>query len=97
MKILIRKPEMGETMKGVIGVTFMALLPLLSACGGSGEAPTTGLKPKVGLEHITESGQPLPTTGPFFESLGSNGRSCASCHQPEEGFSISPTHLQARF
>src|SRR4051812_9327621 len=33
----------------------------------------------------------------FFQNLGSNGRSCGSCHQPGDGWSITPEHLQARF
>src|SRR6185312_3958229 len=33
----------------------------------------------------------------FFQSLGTNGRSCGSCHQPSDGWSVTPEHLQARF
>jgi cytochrome c peroxidase len=33
----------------------------------------------------------------FFQSLGSNGRSCGSCHQAADGWTIVPSHLQARF
>ena len=36
-------------------------------------------------------------TGPFFQSLGTNGRSCSSCHQPSDGWTITPEHLQQRF
>ncbi len=36
-------------------------------------------------------------TGPFFQSLGTNGRSCGSCHQPSDGWTITPAHLQQRF
>jgi hypothetical protein len=36
-------------------------------------------------------------TGPFFQSLGANGRSCSSCHIPGEGWSITPAGVQARF
>ncbi|HEY2862539.1 MAG TPA: hypothetical protein VGK37_02810 [Casimicrobiaceae bacterium] len=36
-------------------------------------------------------------TGPFFQSLGTNGRSCGSCHQPSDGWTITPAHLQERF
>ena len=36
------------------------------------------------------------TANPFFQPLG-NGRSCASCHQPDQGWSITPTALQKRF
>lgn len=58
------------------------------------------------------SGQPVPnadgaaqtvsTTGaidtnnPFFKPMG-NGRSCATCHQEAQGWSISPAGVQARF
>jgi cytochrome c peroxidase len=34
---------------------------------------------------------------PFFQSLGTNGRSCGSCHQPADGWTIVPSHVQARF
>ena len=36
-------------------------------------------------------------TGPFFQSLGTNGRSCASCHQPSDGMSVSADGVQQRF
>ena len=33
----------------------------------------------------------------FFQSLGTNGRSCATCHQPPSGMSISVRNVKARF
>ena len=36
-------------------------------------------------------------TGPFFQSLGTNGRACVSCHQPATGWTITPQGVQARF
>jgi cytochrome c peroxidase len=39
----------------------------------------------------------IDQTGPFFQSLGSNGRSCASCHQAAEGWTITPRGLKQRF
>ena len=30
----------------------------------------------------------------FFQSLGTNGRTCESCHQPDEAFSITPDHAR---
>ena len=30
----------------------------------------------------------------FFQSLGTNGRTCESCHQANQAFSISPDHVQ---
>src|SRR5512133_812628 len=39
----------------------------------------------------------VDTTNPFFQRLGSNGRSCASCHQPADAWSVVPRHIQERF
>lgn len=39
----------------------------------------------------------IDLTNPFFKSLGSNGRSCASCHIPSQGWTITPQGVQAIF
>lgn len=39
----------------------------------------------------------IDTDHPFFRSLGTNGRSCGSCHVAAEGWSISPAGLRWRF
>jgi len=39
----------------------------------------------------------VDTSNPFFQSLGTNGRSCGSCHAASDGWSIVPSHVQARF
>ena len=33
----------------------------------------------------------------FFQDLGTNGRTCLSCHQPQEGWGISAAGVKARF
>ena len=39
----------------------------------------------------------IDQSNPFFQSLGSNGRSCASCHQAGEGWTITPRGVRERF
>jgi len=39
----------------------------------------------------------IDRSGPFFQSLGSNGRSCASCHVQGEGWTITPAGVRIRF
>src|SRR5690242_16700523 len=39
----------------------------------------------------------LDTRNLFFQSLGSNGRSCITCHQPSQGWTVTPAGIQARF
>ena len=50
-----------------------------------------------GVAQTFDSAGPLDTTGPFFQSLGSNGRSCVTCHQPGDNWSITPKSIRARF
>jgi hypothetical protein len=49
------------------------------------------------LETYNIHNAPISLTGAFFQSLGTNGRSCASCHQPAEGWSVSAAEIQVRF
>jgi hypothetical protein len=39
----------------------------------------------------------IDLANPFFQSLGTNGRSCGSCHQPSDGWSVSAAHVKLRF
>jgi hypothetical protein len=40
---------------------------------------------------------PIDPTNPFFQAIGTNGRSCDTCHQAADGWSITPAHVRARF
>jgi hypothetical protein len=54
--------------------------------------------PNAGGASQTHSTQGrIDLTGPFFQSLGSNGRTCGTCHQPGDGMSVSATSIQRRF
>src|SRR5579862_3450340 len=39
----------------------------------------------------------LDLSGPFFQSLGTNGRSCSTCHAPSDGFGLSKVNAQLRY
>jgi cytochrome c peroxidase len=53
--------------------------------------------PSGWLETYNVNDAPISLTGAFFQSLGTNGRSCASCHVPAEGWSVSASGVQVRF
>src|SRR4029079_6319724 len=48
-------------------------------------------------EVATFSNGTINLENPFFQSLGTNGRTCASCHLPDQGWSIAANSVQARF
>lgn len=39
----------------------------------------------------------IDLTGLFFQSLGTNGRTCGTCHQPSDGMSVSALNVELRF
>ncbi len=39
----------------------------------------------------------VDVSGPFFQSLGTNGRSCGTCHEPSDGFGLSAADAQLRY
>lgn len=49
------------------------------------------------VETYNVNNQPISLTGAFFQSLGTNGRSCSSCHLPTEGWSVSAQEVALRF
>ena len=61
--------------------------------GAAGERPfpnPTGVLASVGANG-TEA------DNPFYQELGTNGRSCATCHRPAQAWTITPAELQVRF
>jgi cytochrome c peroxidase len=55
------------------------------------------LDPSGFIETYNVNNASLDLTGAFFQSLGTNGRSCSTCHLPTEGWSVSAAELQLRF
>lgn len=60
--------------------------------------PNNHPMPNPGGEAATLSTQgSVNLTGEYFQAQGTNGQSCASCHIPEEAWSINPATLQRLF
>jgi hypothetical protein len=51
----------------------------------------------TGSSRSFSSNGALDTRNPFFQVLGSNGRACITCHQPAQGWTITPVEVQQRF
>lgn len=78
----------------------VAVLAFGSGAAQSAKAPRTRvmLSPNgTGKDGTLVPGRVLDTSGPFFQSLGTNGRSCGTCHDPAAGWSITPSLARARF
>jgi hypothetical protein len=70
------------TGSAIADVYFPNLFPFLDPTGLSGTYSSSGS---------------LDVSGPFFQSLGTNGRSCGTCHQPSGAFGLSALDAQFRY
>ncbi len=77
-----------------------------AAPGATGQAPLAGSPRNARLvpnrfgasRTVNVSGGPLEDpANPFFQSLGTNGRSCSTCHVPESGMTLTPEVARRRF
>lgn len=57
----------------------------------------TGFPDPTGIISTFNQNANIDLNGPFFQSLGTNGRSCGSCHQPSDAMGISASHVELRF
>jgi hypothetical protein len=70
------------TSSAIADVYLPNLFPFLNLSGFSATNSTTGS---------------VDLSGPFFQSLGTNGRTCETCHAPSDGFGLSAADAQLRY
>jgi cytochrome c peroxidase len=94
--------QTGPSRRSITGVTLVtaATAALIAMAYASSAAPrrVDGLtfpNPSgvIGIVGMNET----DADNPFFQGLGTNGRSCATCHQPAQGWNITPAELRNRF
>ena len=89
---LLQAEEMGTrgppSLHGRIGVPH--------ADAGAGPVSLLFANPSGVAETIHNSGA-VDTSNEFFQVLGTNGRTCETCHQARAGWSVTPASVQARF
>src|SRR5229473_2721624 len=89
--------------RNIISTVFLAVATLVVIAALNGQQITfisNGTffgNPGGASETHSTTGGGIDLTGPFFQSLGTNGRSCGTCHQPSDGMSISAADVQQRF
>jgi cytochrome c peroxidase len=57
----------------------------------------SGQDPSGKIGSLNVGGPTVTATNSFFQDLGSNGRTCFSCHQPASGWGISAASVRATF
>ena len=83
--------------------SYLGLLGLFGALGATGlvHADPANFQPRLtiavddaGLMGTYKSDGPIDKHSAFFTSLGTNGRSCGTCHLAAQAMSFTPVHAQ---
>jgi cytochrome c peroxidase len=94
---IVRKPATASA--AAFAATVLVGLSLTST-SSAGPSATVGLQsfpdPSGEIATINVNGT-TDETNAFFQSLGTNGRSCASCHVASQAFGISAADVRVRF
>ena len=79
-------------------------LLLLALCGiaivtvaGTKHPNPMNSKDETGILTTYSTAGGIDRANPFFQNLGTNGRTCGSCHVPTDAWTVTPRHLQERF
>jgi cytochrome c peroxidase len=92
--------QIGRSRRLVTGVTLVTIVTVISTAYGWSPGREVGggltFPNPAGVLSIVGMDDP-EVNNPFYRDLGTNGRSCASCHRPAQGWSVTPVELRDRF
>ncbi len=83
-----------------IGLALTAVAILLGSIGlfaGSSLPNPLNMRDRTGYLGTYSSSGTLDFSGPYFQSLGTNGRTCNTCHVATQGWTVSPPQIRERF
>ena len=89
------RPSTAAALAGFFSLAFSSIV----AAGDDGpraDGAELHRNPSGAALTLSSAGR-IDRKNPFFASLGSNGRSCESCHQAADGWTITPRGVRERF
>ena len=81
-----------------LGVAAVILLPMtMTRAQQGGPGVSASFADPSGVMRTVGGNGNADLSNPFFQSLGTNGRACATCHQAGDAMSVSAADIQTRF
>ena len=77
--------------------TLLLVKPLPVRSQGAGSSNTFDAPNGAGVARTLTTDDSFDMTSPFFQPLGTNGRSCGTCHKLTDGMSIEPDNVKNIF
>ncbi len=98
MSNVIEEPS--SVKRAALGIALLLCGAVGVARVGSGGNEANLLEPFVnptGAARTFSTAGRIDTSNPFFQELGTNGRTCFTCHRPESGWTVTPPGVRDRF
>ncbi len=92
--------KLSRVPRAALGVAVLLSGAVGIARVGSGGSEANLLEPFVnptGAARTFSTAGRIDTSNPFFEELGTNGRTCFTCHRAESGWTVTPSGVRDRF
>src|SRR6202142_3155235 len=87
--------------RALVSIVALAVASALSGVARADQPPAPqGLQlffDRTGIIGTLDVNGPVNQQGAFFQSLGTNGRTCATCHVASQAMSLSAAAIQLRF
>jgi cytochrome c peroxidase len=83
---------------GILGT--ICIVGALAASGQSDDEPRHNqltFADRAGLQRTITTADSFDVRNPFFQDLGTNGRTCFTCHQPDQAWTVTPARIRERF
>ena len=90
-----RRTEMIRTRLIATGLAASAVA--ISYAAFDAATPVLMTRNEAGYASTVSTRGVIDRQNPFFQDLGTNGRTCVHCHQPDAAWSITPANLQQVF
>jgi cytochrome c peroxidase len=89
-----------KTTQAVCGIAVTSVILLAIAGRTTGDEPRANqltFANRSGVQRTMTTAPAIDLENPFFQDLGTNGRTCFTCHRPAQAWTITPEELRYRF
>jgi cytochrome c peroxidase len=82
---------------GAAGTIFVVLATVGRTTGDEPRANQLTFANQSGVQRTITTASAIDADNPFFQDIGTNGRTCFSCHRPAQAWTITPEEIRQRF
>ncbi len=86
-----------KEISGLLGTLALLITAASVLMGGSQEPNLMAHPNPSGVARTFSNTGSIDLGNEFFQNLGTNGRTCGTCHVEGDGWTVTPPHIQARF